>query len=198
MLSLKRKILTRLGHLVLRLTGWKPVGALSPDAGYVIIGAPHTSNWDFLFGIAYLFSSGINFCWMGKDSLFRAPWGFFFRRLGGIAVNRSVSGNQVASAIRVFRDNPRTAMVLTPEGTRKKVSHWRTGFYYIAQGAGVPVILGFINYKKRMLGFGPSMQLTGDMKIDMEKIRAFYVAHAAGKYPEQASCAEAAFKSKAR
>jgi 1-acyl-sn-glycerol-3-phosphate acyltransferase len=69
----------------------------------VVIGAPHTSNWDFVFGIAFLFSAGVNFCWMGKQSLFHAPWGFFFRRLGGIAVNRSVSGNQVASAIRVFR-----------------------------------------------------------------------------------------------
>ena len=188
MFTLRSGIVKKSAGLLLWMMGWKSVGHL-PPSGCVVIGAPHTSNWDFVIGIPLLFSTGVKFHWMGKQSLFRAPWGFFFRMLGGVSVNRTVSGNQVAGAVRAFREDPKTVMVLAPEGTRKKVVRWRTGFYYIARGADVPVVLGFLNYAKREVGFGPSFFINGDFESDMKKIQAFYMERAAGKYPHKTSWA---------
>jgi 1-acyl-sn-glycerol-3-phosphate acyltransferase len=122
--------------------------------------------------------------WMGKDSLFRGPFGFFFRAVGGLPIDRSASHNVVDQVVHEFNTRERMKLVIAPEGTRKQTDHWKSGFYHIARGAQVPVVLGFIDYKHKLCGVGPTLQLSGDVEADMRIIRAFY-APITGKHPEQ-------------
>ncbi len=130
-------------RMILRLFGWKVSGheRLQPLKQYVIIVAPHTSNWDFPLGLLVRKGYGMDKVrYLGKSALFRPPYGWIFRALGGYPVERSKSNNMVGSYIDVFRANPDFAIVLAPEGTRRKVEHFKTGFYFIAKGAGIPII----------------------------------------------------------
>lgn len=122
--------------------------------------------------------------WMGKHTLFRRPYGWFFRLMGGIPIDRTKSMNAVAQSIQAFREIPKLVMMISPEGTRRKVKEWRTGFYHIAQGAGVPIVLAFLDYRRKTGGFGKVINPTGDLEYDMSGIRAFY-AGISGKRPEK-------------
>jgi 1-acyl-sn-glycerol-3-phosphate acyltransferase len=167
----------RAGSLAfLRLTGWKIEGALPASAHRsVLIAAPHTSNWDLPYTLMTGFALDLNLYWMGKASLFRAPWGPVMRWLGGIAVDRSRSNNLVADTARALReaDGP-LQMVVPPEGTRGKTRHWKTGFYYIALEAQVPIVLAFMDYHRKVAGLGPIFTPTGDVERDMAEIKRFY------------------------
>ena len=167
----------RAGSLAfLRLTGWKIEGALPASAHRsVLIAAPHTSNWDLPYTLMTGFALDLNLYWMGKASLFRAPWGPVMRWLGGIAVDRSRSNNLVADTARALReaDGP-LQMVVPPEGTRGKTRHWKTGFYYIALEAQVPIVLAFMDYHRKVAGLGPIFTPTGDVEADMAEIKRFY------------------------
>jgi 1-acyl-sn-glycerol-3-phosphate acyltransferase len=132
--------------------------------------------------LAFAFKTKIS--WMGKDALFRPPFGTVLKWLGGIPIDRSRSHNVVSQTMELFRDKEAFILAVPPEGTRKKVRHWKTGFYYIAEGAGVPIVLGFIDYRRKVGGFGPMVTPTGDIEADMKKIKAFY-ATITGKYPDQ-------------
>jgi 1-acyl-sn-glycerol-3-phosphate acyltransferase len=170
----------------LKIFGWRFEGRL-PDTGkMVVIAAPHTSNWDLPILLGVAFALRVKARWLGKHTLFRWPLGAMFRWMGGIPVNRSASHNMVSQAVEMFRDSEELILAIPPEGTRGKVSHWKTGFYYIAVGAQAPIVMGFIDYKRKAAGLGPTLYPTGDIEADMEVIRNFY-ANVTAKYPDKAS-----------
>ena len=181
-----RNLLQVLSIVVLRSLGWRRSGQLPKIPKFVVIAGPHTSNWDFPIGLAIVFAFKMKMNWLGKDSLFRWPFGSFFKWLGGIPINRSKSGDIVAQMIKTFRENAKMIMVVAPEGTRKKVKYWKTGFYRIAQGADVPIVMGFIDYVRKLGGFGPALMPCGDIESDIEKIRAFY-DNVTGKIPDKST-----------
>ncbi|MFQ5561890.1 MAG: lysophospholipid acyltransferase family protein [Nitrospinota bacterium] len=159
---------------MVRLFGWKVKGELPPFKKYVLIGAPHTSNWDFILMLAVSFSLKQKFHWMGKDNLFVWPFSKLFIWLGGIPINRRVKSNAVQTVASKFQESDSMVLVITPEGTRKKVARWKTGFYFIALKAKVPVVLGFADYRKKEVGLGPSFLPTGDIEADFLFFENFY------------------------
>ena len=170
----------------LDLIGWEVVGHAPDTPKYVLIAAPHTSNWDFF--LMYLTAKvlGIRISWIGKDDLFRGPLGPLARALGGVPVNRRARQNMVAQMVQAFNNRDALILAVPPAGTRKKTPYWKTGFYWIALGAQVPVAFGFIDYKRKRVGVGPSLMPGGDIEDDMDIIRDFY-ADITGKFPEQKS-----------
>lgn len=170
----KRSISQILARAILRAISWKMVLNIPPVSKYVIIGAPHTSNWDFVYFLLLKFAAGINFSWIGKDSLFHRPVGSVMRRLGGIPVDRSVRNNFVGQIVSLFNKSEQLIITIAPEGTRSKSEYWKTGFYYIALGAGVPIALGFIDYRTREIGIGSYFSPTGDIQADFNCIKEFY------------------------
>lgn len=181
-----RSILRLLAILFLTTIGWRKEGSLPRIPKYIIILAPHTSNWDFLIGLAIAFVLELKAYWLGKDHVFRWPFRGVIRWLGGIPIDRSHSGDVVAQMVREFREGSKLVIALAPEGTRKKVMYWKTGFYRIALGADVPIVLAFLDYLRKAGGIGPVFHPTGDIEADMAYIRAFYAA-VTGKYPENQS-----------
>lgn len=173
-----------LSRLLLGLTGWKIEGG-PPDAPkYVLIAAPHTSNWDFPVTLGVCFALRLNVYWMGKNTLFPPLIGSVMRWLGGIPVDRSRKGNLVQSTIDAFNAHERLTIIIPPEGTRSKVAHWKTGFYYIAQGAGIPIALGYLDFKRKVAGTNRLFIPTGNLEADMAEIQGFY-ANITGKNPRQ-------------
>jgi 1-acyl-sn-glycerol-3-phosphate acyltransferase len=170
--------------VILRILGWRTEGRKPSAPKFVLVGAPHTSNWDFPYGLFILFVLRVKIYWMGKEALFRKPFESFFKWLGGIPIDRSRSKNMVAQSIEQFNQNERLILTITPSGTRKRVKKWKTGFYYIAQGANVPIVLGFLDYRRKVGGLGPMIHPTGDVDADMKTIRAFYQG-VTGRYPEK-------------
>ncbi len=159
-----------------RLAGWKIVGKLPPNAAKsVLIAAPHTSNWDLPYTLMVAFALQLNVYWMGKTSLFRAPFRGVMMWLGGIPVDRSQSNNLVAaSSLAIEKATGPLQLIVPPEGTRSGTRFWKTGFYYIAAGARVPVVMAYLDYRKKVGGLGPVFQTTGDVDADMAAIKAFY------------------------
>ncbi|MBO5956948.1 MAG: 1-acyl-sn-glycerol-3-phosphate acyltransferase [Bacteroidales bacterium] len=175
-----------LGRKTFKLLGWKLVGVIPEDVRKCVITvAPHTSMADFLLGrLAYCFLDR-NVKYLIKKELFNIPLlrGLLLR-LGGIPVDRSGRNNIVNQAAALFTKYDDLNIILAPEGTRKRVNNWKKGFYYIALKAEVPVVLGFLDYKKKELGFGPMIYLTGNYEEDWKKMEAFYRGINA-KYPER-------------
>jgi len=169
-------------RLFLRLTGWQPEGTQPTAAKYVLIAAPHTTSWDLPFLLAFALVYDVRISWMGKHTLFRGPMGPVMRRLGGIPIRRHERGNMVERMARAFDGVERLTLVIPAEGTRRYVPYWKSGFYHVARTAGVPIVLGYLDYARKRGGFGPAIKPTGEVKRDMDLIRAFY-ADKAGKYP---------------
>jgi 1-acyl-sn-glycerol-3-phosphate acyltransferase len=165
--------------VVMKMLGWKVDGVLPPNGSKsVLIAAPHTSNWDFPYTLMTAFVLGLNIRWMGKSSLFTFPFGSTMRWLGGISVDRSQSTNLVANAAQSLRDSADPMqLVVPPEGTRSKARYWKTGFYYIAVTAGVPIVMAYMDYPRKRAGLGPVLMPTGDIDQDMIIIKAFYAQH---------------------
>lgn len=184
-----------LSLFLLRVTGWKKEGKLPEIPKFVVIAAPHTSNWDFPLTLMLAFAFRLKVYWMGKHTLFRGIMGPICRWLGGIEVDRRQSTNLVAQSVERFRTSEALAMIIPPEGTRKKVRYWKTGFYHIAHGAGVPILLGFMDYRRKVGGVGPLFHPTGDIERDMAEIRAFYEG-ITGKRPDQWSHESVAAKAR--
>ena len=170
----------------LRLTGWKVVGKLPAHAAKsVLIAAPHTSNWDLPYTLMVCFALRLNVYWMGKSSLFKPPFRGVMMWLGGIPVDRSQSNNLVVdSSEAIMKATGPLQLIVPPEGTRSGTRYWKTGFYYIAAGAGVPIVMAFLDYDKKVGGLGPVFQITGDIEADMLSIKAFY-AGVKGKNADQ-------------
>jgi 1-acyl-sn-glycerol-3-phosphate acyltransferase len=154
----------------------------------VIIVAPHTSNWDFLVGLACGYGAGILSRWpygfFIKAALFRGPLAPVLRALGGIPIDRSAPHDAVHRAAEILRGRPRYMLAITPEGTRRRTERWRTGFYHIARSVGVPVVPASFDYAKRECRIGPAVELTGDPETDLETFRGFY-AGVTAKHPER-------------
>jgi 1-acyl-sn-glycerol-3-phosphate acyltransferase len=163
-----------IGTAFLRAAGWKTEGERPAVDRYVIIAAPHTSNWDMPFMLAMAFVYDIPVRWMGKHTLFKAPFASFFKRLGGIPIVRHRPGGVVGQMVEHFENNDSLALMVPAEGTRSHVDYWKSGFYHIARGADVPVILSYLDVSKKVGGVGPAIELTGDFGADMDKIREFY------------------------
>jgi 1-acyl-sn-glycerol-3-phosphate acyltransferase len=177
-------ILQPVARLLLKLVGWRRIGVKPPMKQAIIIGAHHTSNWDFVLALIFAFDLGVAISWMGKDSLFNWPLGGLFRWLGGIPIDRSRSSNMVEASIRELKAGNIGYLVVTPEGTRSKRERWKTGFYHIATGANVPILLGFLDFKEKKVGLGPTIYPTGELEADLDKIREFYDTITA-KFPEK-------------
>ncbi len=168
--------LRSLSAAFLRLNGWRVEGALPAGTRKcVLIAAPHTSNWDLPYTLMVAFVLRLNIYWMGKQSIFRAPFGPLMRWLGGIAVDRSKAGNLVAaSAAAITAADGPLQLVVPPEGTRGRTRHWKTGFYYIALEARVPIVLAYMDYERKVSGLGPVFTPSGDVERDMAEIKRFY------------------------
>ena len=162
------------GRTALKLMGWRIEGELPRLDKFVAIGAHHTSNWDFVIFIALKFVLRLNARWFGKHSIFRWPFGGLMRSWGGIPIQRHLSLNMVEQAIQGFRDNREFILVLSPEGTRRKVERWKMGFYHIALGAGVPIVPGALDFANRRVVIGAPFQPTGDAEADLQALLAFF------------------------
>jgi 1-acyl-sn-glycerol-3-phosphate acyltransferase len=169
-------LLKRFSRWVLRLSGWQIQGQMPLDTPKsVIIAAPHTSNWDLPYTLLVAFALELNIHWMGKIQIFRFPFNNLMRWLGGIAVDRSQSTNMVSASAQTLRDiEGELHLVVPPEGTRSQSRHWKTGFYYIALEARVPIVLGYLDFGTKTTGLGPALVPTGDIDADMAIIKAFY------------------------
>lgn len=164
----------RLARFILRLIGWRTHVVHPRTSRYVLIGAPHTSNWDFGLLLLLIGAERLPIRFMAKDSLFRGPLGPLMRSLGGISVNRREHTNLVDQIAAKFEEFDDLIIGLAPEGTRKKTSHWKTGFYFIALKAKVPIVMAYLDYGNKVIGVGPSFMPSGDLKADFEIIREFY------------------------
>jgi 1-acyl-sn-glycerol-3-phosphate acyltransferase len=163
-----------IGRTVLRLGGWTMAGDFPDERKLVILAAPHSSAWDAVWGLAAKIGLGIHIDFIGKQELFRGPLGWFLRRVGAIPVDRARAHGVVDAIVERFAQSETMWFVLAPEGTRKRVEHWKTGFWHIARDAGVPVVCAYFHYPERTIGIGPLMCMTGNLKADMAKVRAFY------------------------
>lgn len=143
------------------------------EGSAVLIGAPHTSNWDFAFMLAICWRTGFSPLWLGKHTLFKAPFGGIMRALGGIPVNRANPGRLVQDVVSKMSTG-KHFLVITPEGTRGRRKLWKSGFYRIATDAQLPVVLAFVDSATHTAGFGKAITLTGDVKADMDVVREFY------------------------
>lgn len=164
-----------LGRSVLRIGGWRVVGTVPDIAKVVMIAAPHSSNWDGLWGFGVKLALGLEVRVMGKDSLLRIPvLGYLLRKMGVMPVDRKATSGVIEQAASMIRDSERLWYVIAPEGTRKRVERWKTGFWKIAKAADVPVLPVYFHYPERIVGFGPVFHLTTSMADDMARIRAWY------------------------
>jgi 1-acyl-sn-glycerol-3-phosphate acyltransferase len=149
----------------------------------VLIGAPHTSNWDFVLMLGIAWRYGIDVRWLGKASLFAGWRGPIMRRLGGIPVDRSDPSRVVAEVVARIRSGEVFGLVVTPDGTRGANAYWKSGFYRIARQTGLPITLAFLDVPSRTVGWGPTFHPTGDVSADMDVLRDFY-ADKTGFNPE--------------
>ncbi len=167
------------------IMGWKIVGDYPKDLKkFIIVGAPHTSNIDFVLGalMKYIKELPINF--IGKHTLFKPPYGFIFKALGGVPVDRSKSSNMVDAIIKVFNEKDEFILAISPEGTRTKIEKWKSGFYHIALGANIPIIFNTFNFGKKEYLISKPYYLTGDKKKDFLFFHNFY-KDVKGKFPDQ-------------
>ena len=179
---------SRFGRLLARrllaLAGWRVAGALPACPRFVVIEAPHTSSWDFIFALLAMFATDLRVSWLGKYTIFRFPLGPLLRWLGGEPVNRSAAEHTVAIAVERFRVRPQWVLGLSPEGTRRRVDHWKSGFHRIAAGAGVPIVPVWIDYQAREIGIGAPFSPGPDEAADVAALRALFRKEMA-RHPER-------------
>ena len=167
-------IIRLLSWLVLKLSGWKVINVAPATGSYLLIAAPHTSNWDFPLGIAMAFHLRLKVYFIGKHTLFTGITGPIMRWLGGIPLNREASKNFVDASIETYANNDNLIFAIAPEGTRASVERWKTGFYHMAKGANVPLALAYFDFATRTGGIGKMLNTTDNMDADMQAIADFY------------------------
>lgn len=176
----------KLAAFILTLFGWKTHGGPPAEKKYLIIGAPHTSNWDFPLALLALSALGLRFSWVGKHTLFKGVAGRFLTAIGGIPVNRRSRNSFLEDMVEAFKGRDELVLAIAPEGTRSHQDHWKAGFYHIAIAADIPVCLGFVDYPAKTVGLGPTLYLSRDIVSDFSAIRDFYY-NKTGRYPEKQS-----------
>jgi len=169
--------------LILKLAGWQVSFTLPPCDKYVLVGAPHTSNWDFVLGLLAMCAAGLRFHWVGKHTLFKGVWGPVMYAMGGIPVDRRESVGFVKKVIDLFANRDQFVLVIAPEGTRSLTQEWKAGFYHIALAAEVPIALGYIDYPRKTVGIDRLFNPSGDSDADFEILRDYY-RDKIGKRPE--------------
>lgn len=180
----ERPFLQRLSRVGMRLVGWRIEGTIPNVTHCIIVGAPHTSNWDFVLAILAIFALDLRASWLGKHTFVNGPLRPLWQRLGGIPVDRRAPQGMVAQIVAQYRQQPHLILGVAPEGTRRRVDHWKLGFYYIARDAGVPIVpLGF-DYGRRTLKIGEPIE-AGEKTAVLQQLQDFYQGiH--GKNPHQA------------
>jgi 1-acyl-sn-glycerol-3-phosphate acyltransferase len=167
--------LTRaIGATILGASGWRFEGALPDLPQFVVIVAPHTSNWDFPIGVSVMLALGVRVRWLGKHSLFHGPAGTLLRWLGGIPVRRGERSGAVDDAVAAFRANPQLMLALAPEGTRTRVASWKTGYYTVAERAGVPIVPIAMDWSRHVIDIGPPVAAVGGAEEATERLMALY------------------------
>lgn len=175
-----------LSSFLLKFFGWNVQSTVLTSRKYVIIGAPHTSNWDFPIALLTLGAIGLRFSWAAKDTLFLFPLGYIFRLMGGVPVNRKVRNSFISTMLDQFSKQEQFIIAIAPEGTRSFKDHWKCGFYQIAFDAKVDIALAFIDYTEKKSGIGMIVTPSGNLENDFEIIKNFY-ADIKGKYPKKTS-----------
>lgn len=179
-------MLKTLSTSLLLLLGWRLEKNIPAEKKIIIIGAPHTSNWDFPLTLLALSALGLHFSWIGKHTLFRGPFGTVLKAIGGIPVNRTARGGFIDEMVRVLTTSDQLTVAIAPEGTRAKKDHWKAGFYHIAVQANIKICLGFIDYPSKTIGLGPTLMPSMDIVRDFAMIQSFY-QDKKGKHPDQQS-----------
>ena len=178
-------VMRKLFVWIFQLRGWK-INANLPE-GYekcVVIAAPHTSNWDFLYSLAVFFKLKIPVRFLAKKELFVWPIKGILKDFGGMSVERKKNNKLVDDIVTLFSQEKELMLLIPAEGTRSRVDKWKTGFYHVALAADVPVLLGFLDYKNKVAGFGPLLRMTADPQVDANQIKNFY-RNIERKYPEK-------------
>lgn len=179
-------MLQQLSKKILELFGWRVNSIELPPNKYVILGAPHTSNWDFPLALLTIAATGLKFSWGAKHSLFFFPLGFFFKKIGGIPVNRKIRNDFLNVVLKNFREKENFAVAIAPEGTRSFTDHWKCGFYQVAVEARANIALGYLDFTTKTIGVGAIIEPSGNLEQDFRKIECFY-KDKTGKYPEKQS-----------
>lgn len=183
--SLLSRIVKRIIVWIYKYHGWKAIGEAPKDKRFIIVAAPHTSNWDFLYFIGLTNELGIQPHFMAKESLFRWPWKNFLLDMGGVPIDRSGGKDIVASMVEEFSKRKEFMLTIAPEGTRSSVQQWKTGFYHIARKANVPIVIGMMDYGNKTGGLLQSFMTTGDYKNDMKVVEKNYKS-VTPKHPDKA------------
>jgi len=168
---------------MMTLSGWRFEGALPDVPKFVMIIAPHTSNWDFVVGLWAYFSLSFRASWLGKHTIFRWPLGPFMRWLGGVPVERSVSRDRVSETVHAFESSEQLLLILAPEGTRKYVAEWKTGFYHVANNAHVPIVPVAFDFEHHVIRLFDAFYTTGNAESDIDRLQDLYRG-IKGKHPE--------------
>ena len=180
------RMMKAVGHGLLRFMGWRVEGEVPNLPKFVVAVAPHTSNWDFVVGVAAMFALDLRIAFLGKHTLFRWPFGALMRWFGGIPVDRASSHGVVGDSIAAFSRMERRILAIAPEGTRRQVAHFKSGFLQIARGAQVPVLLASLDYAARAVRFGPTFTPGEDIEAERRRTEAFF-ATVRGKRPRQSA-----------
>ena len=174
----------------LKISGWKTEGEIPKNLKkYVMIAAPHTSNYDLPMMLVSAFSFNIKIYWTGKRSIFKFPFQTIMMWMGGIPIDRDKTKNVVSKTVDLFNEHDELIVIIPPEGTRGEAKYWKTGFYHIANEAGIPIVSTYLDYKRKIAGIGPILTPTGDVEKDMKIIREFY-NNVSGKYPDKFKAVE--------
>lgn len=169
---------------VLSLFGWRTVYKPPAEPKGIILVYPHTSNWDFIIGILFSYGYGLGASWIAKHSAFRWPLGPLLRRIGGIPIDRRKASGTIGAMVDAYRESESLWIAITPEGTRSRTDHWKSGFYRIALAADVPCALGFIDFKTKTVSIATYVRFTGETGKDLARLREFY-AGKRGLRPEK-------------
>nr|WP_206064265.1 lysophospholipid acyltransferase family protein [Oleiagrimonas sp. C23AA] len=164
----------RLSRAILRMAGWRLAGELPDIPQAVLIGVPHSSWWDGIWGLLMKVAMGADVHFMAKQELFRGPLGALLRQLGGVGIDRSATKGVVEQMVDQFATHPKFWLGITPEGTRKQVERWKSGFWHIARRANVPVVPVYFHYPDRVIGLGPIFETSDDMEADLVSLRQFF------------------------
>jgi 1-acyl-sn-glycerol-3-phosphate acyltransferase len=177
---------SRLSRHLLMALGWSLRADFPAEKKYVLIVAPHTSNWDFPLGLLASWALQLDAHWLGKHTLFRWPFGWFFRALGGLPVRRDQALKLSEQIGAMFADSEQLVVALAPEGTRSRTDHWKSGFYHVARAGHVPIAMVCLDYGKKQIVLGGTFNPGNDIEESFGIIRAFF-AHRHGKRPENES-----------